>query len=129
MGGKNGVYRYVSAAARRMAVSPKTPAALARLLPEILSHHMCLSIQYQTQANNFAFGNPLAPVNSVPKRLCMEWSIQCRRLAIRTTGANGARIDDMKGTQHRFHKGLDVIWGYAGKVFLWRICQRQPERY
>jgi len=77
-------------------------------------------------ANNFAFGNPLAPVNSVPKGYVWNGLLEAGDWLFRTTGANGARIDDTKGLAIQFAKAWMTYGAMRGKFFFGEYASGNP---
>ena len=57
-------------------------------------------------ADDFAFGDELCPVNALPKNYVWDGLLAAGDWLFRTTGADGARLDDMKGINLGFIKAF-----------------------
>src|SRR6185437_9200906 len=126
MGGKNGVYRYVSAMGKTNGRFPKDPGCFSPSAPGDTIPPYVHVDPVPDPANNFAFGNPLAPVNSVPKGYVWNGLLEAGDWLFRTTGANGARIDDTKGLAIQFAKAWMTYGAMRGKFFFGEYASGNP---
>jgi alpha-amylase len=110
-GGKNGVYRYDSATQKGMGRFPKDPGcfrAAGRPIPPFVPVDPVPS-----PADDFPFGDELCPINSVPAGYVRNGLLDAGDWLFRTTGADGARLDDMKGINVGFVR--DFMLGAGGR--------------
>jgi alpha-amylase len=126
MGGKNGVYRYVSATGKTNGRFPKDPGCFSPSAPGDTIPPYVPVDPVPDQADNFPFGNPLAPVNSIPKGYVWNGLLNAGDWLFRTTGANGARLDDMKGTNIGFIKAFMTYGAMRGKWFFGEYASGNP---
>jgi alpha-amylase len=126
MGGKNGVYRYVSATGKTNGRFPKDPGCFSPSAPGDTIPPYVPVDPVPDQADNFPFGNPLAPVNSIPKGYVWNGLLQAADWLFRTTGADGARLDDMKGMNVGFMRALMDYGPLRGKFFVAEFASGNP---
>jgi alpha-amylase len=127
MGGKNGVYRYVSSSGKTNGRFPKDPGCFSPSAPGDTIPPYVHVDPVPDPANNFAFGNPLAPVNSVPKGYVWNGLLEAGDWLFRTTGANGARIDDTKGLNIGFARAWMSYGAMRGKFFFGEYASGNPD--
>lgn len=125
-GGNAGVYEYVSASGSTSGRFPKHPGCFSPSAPGDKIPPYVEVDPVPDQADNFAFGNPLAPVNSNPKGYVADGLIEAGDWLFRTTGAQGARLDDMKGTNAGFIYKWMTSGAMASKFFFAEYASGNP---
>lgn len=127
-GGKDGVYRYFGADGKSLnGRFPKdpgcfSPSAAGDTIPPYV--HVD---PVPDQADNFAFGNPLAPVNSIPKNYVWDGLLEAGDWVFRTLGVQGARLDDMKGLNVGFINTFMAHGAMNGKFFFGEYASGNPD--
>lgn len=118
MGGKAGVYRYIGSDGKTLnGRFPKDPGCFSPSGPNDKIPPYVPVDPVPDQPDNFPFGNPLAPVNSVPAGYVWSGLIEAGDWLFRTLGVQGARLDDMKGTNVGFIKAFMTSSAMKGKFF------------
>jgi alpha-amylase len=122
MGGDYGIYRYKSATGKTNGRFAKTPDCFR------------WNGQYGVDAdpvpdppNDFAFGDELCPVNAKPAGYVWNGLLAAADWLFRSSGADGARLDDMKGINAGFMNAfLDA--GFAqGKFWMGEYDDGNPD--
>lgn len=128
MGGRNGVYRYPGADGRaNTGRFPKDPGCFSPSGPNDKIPPYVHVDPVPDQADNFPFGNPLAPVNSDPKGYVWNGLIEAGDWLFRTLDLQGARLDDMKGMNAGFCKAYMNSKAMAGKFFFGEYASGNPD--
>jgi alpha-amylase len=128
MGGRNGVYRYLGADGKtqngRFPLDPGcfSPSRDGETIPPFVHVDPVPSPK-----DNFPFGNPLAPVNAVPKGYVWDGLIAAGDWLFRTTGAGGGRLDDSKGTNIEFIKAYMTSGAMRDKFFFGEYASGNPD--
>jgi alpha-amylase len=126
MGGRAGVYRYRAAGGTTAGRFPKDPGCFSPSAPgDTIPPYVSVD-PVPDPANNFAFGNPLAPVNSVPKNYVWNGLLNAGDWLFRTTGADGARIDDTKGLNLGFIRAWMSYGAMRSKFFFGEYASGNP---
>ena len=97
MGGRGGVYEYASATGRSNGRFGKTPDCF-----RWNGSYGVPADPVPDPPNDFAFGDELCPVNAKPERTVWNGLLDAAQWLFTTTGADGARLDDMKGINAGF---------------------------
>jgi alpha-amylase len=121
MGGSNGVYRYVSATGKTNGRFPKDPPCFRGSPPRVPEDPV------PSPADDFSFGDELCPVNAIPKGYVWNSLLEMGDWLFRTTGADGARMDDMKGMNIGFMKAFMDYGAMKGKWFFGEYASGNPE--
>jgi alpha-amylase len=113
-GGSAGFYRYGSSSGRGLGRFPKEPSYFRGAPPRVPQDPV------PDPPDDFAFGDEFCPVNALPKAADGK-SVLWHELhhagdwEFRTTGADGCRLDDMKGTNLGFVNSWMNSAAMAGK--------------
>lgn len=107
-GGRGGVYRYRSATGADNGRFPKHPTCFRGGVAQD---------PVPAPADDFSFGDELAPVNAVPHRYVWNGLIDAGDWLFRTIGVDGARLDDMKGLAVEFMRAFVSSKAMNGKFF------------
>lgn len=127
MGGNNGTYLYRSATGPKNGRFPKTPGCFSPSGPGDTIPPYVTVDPVPAPADNFPFGNPLAPVNSNPKRYVWDGLIDAGDWLFRTLGTQGARLDDTKGTNVGFVNGWMTSKAMASREFFGEYDDGNPD--
>jgi alpha-amylase len=106
MGGDRGTYHYRSATGRANGRFPKMPSYFRGASPRVPEDPVPVPV------DDFSFGDELCPVNARPKGAVWDGLIAAGDWLFGTTGAQGARLDDMKG----MNVGFMRAWMDAGTM-------------
>jgi alpha-amylase len=91
MGGRAGVYRYRSATGKDNGRFPKDPPCFRGNPPRVPEDPV------PSPPDDYPFGDQLCPVNAHPYHYVWDGLIAASDWLFRTSDADGARLDDMKG--------------------------------
>ena len=99
MGGKNGFYTYKSATGAINGRFPKHPSCF-----RVNSAYAggVAEDPVPVPSDDFAFGDELCPVNAQPPKYVWNGLLDAAEWLFNTSGAGGARLDDMKGIAVEF---------------------------
>lgn len=127
-GGRNGMYRYLGADGLSLnGRFPKDPGCFSPSAPGDTIPPYVHVDPVPDQADNFAFGNPLAPVNSVPKAYVWDGLLDAADWLFRTLDLDGARLDDMKGINAGFINTFMNHGAMKGKFFFGEYASGNPD--
>ncbi len=96
MGGNGGVYRYRSATGASNGRFPKDPPCFRGAPPRVPEDPV------PDVPDDYAFGDELCPVNGQPPRYVWNGLLDAADWLYRSAGADGGRLDDMKGLAIEF---------------------------
>lgn len=125
MGGANGVYRYPASGGAKLGRFPKNPgcfrATPPRTIPPFVAEDPVPDVP-----DDYAFGDEFCPVNAVPKDYVWNGLIMANEWLFRATGADGARLDDMKGIAVSFMNAFLSSAGMKDKFFFGEYASGNP---
>lgn len=124
MGGKGGVYQYKSATGSKNGRFPKHPSCFR------FSSGFAGGVAEDPvpdPPNDYPFGDQLCPVNATPKGYVWDSLIAAGDWLFRTTGAQGARLDDMKGMNVGFMNAYMTSGAMTGKDFVGEYDDGNPD--
>jgi alpha-amylase len=112
MGGHNGTYAYLGADGKtKNGRFPKHPSCFRGDPPRVPEDPV------PDSPDDFSFGDELCPVNALPKNYVWDGLIAQNDWLFRTTDAQGARLDDMKGIAVEFMKAFMTSKAMNGKFY------------
>lgn len=112
MGGHNGVYQYLGSDGKTLnGRFAKQPSYFRGAWPRVPEDPV------PSPGDDFAFGDELCPINAIPKNVVWNGLQDAGDWLFRTTGAEGARLDDMKGLNAGFMKNWMQFGAMRGKWF------------
>lgn len=120
MGGDNGTYRYRSATGATNGRFPKQPSYFRGDPPRVPEDPV------PAPSDDYAFGDELCPVNAVPRNAVRDGLIAAGDWLFQTTGAQGARLDDMKGMNGAFMQDWMNSRAMASKSFFGEYDDGNP---
>lgn len=124
-GGNNGVYRYLGAPTEDhpdgvpdIGRFPKDPPCFrggvdGKAIPPYVPEDPVPS-----PPDDYPFGDELSPINAEPSDYVAKGLIDAGDWLFRTTGADGARLDDMKGMAVSFVHRFMLSGAMKGKIFV-----------
>lgn len=116
MGGRNGFYQYAGSVPGATGRFVKVPSFFRGNPPRVPQDPV------PSPPDDFSFGDELCPVNGMPKEgdgRSVVWHelLRAGDWLFRRTGADGARLDDMKGMNIGFMKAFMTYGAMRGKWF------------